>query len=145
MSQSVAHAGLCKLSGSELIHGPYSCMLPPLIYAMLGTSRHGSVGTGWLVALLVGEFISQSGLKGVPILDQVLCMTIITGLIMLAMRIFQLQALVKFISRASLTGFVNASAVLIIESQIRDVLGLNKVAGTGVPHGFIGKVTILIQ
>ena len=60
MSQSVAHAGLCNLSGQDLINGPYSCMLPPIIYAFLGTSKHGSVGTGSLVALLVGQFITQA-------------------------------------------------------------------------------------
>ena len=49
MSQSVAHAGLCKLTGKDLIHGPYSCILPPILYAIWGTSRHGSVGTGSLV------------------------------------------------------------------------------------------------
>jgi len=34
VAQSLAHADLCKVS---LINGPYSCMLPPLIYALFGT------------------------------------------------------------------------------------------------------------
>ena len=53
-------------------------------------------------------------------------MTTIVGLVLILMRVFQLQALVKFLSRAALAGFVNASAVLIIESQVRDIIGLKK-------------------
>ncbi len=145
MSQSVAHAGLSKLSGPALIHGPYSCMLPPIVYALIGTSRHGSVGTGSLVALLVGEFISQANIPPheVSVETQVLCMTVITGAVLLLMRLFQLQALVKFISKAALTGFVNASAILIIQSQLRDVIGLRKPDSK--PVGFVGKMLLLVQ
>ncbi|CAE8707831.1 unnamed protein product, partial [Polarella glacialis] len=58
IGQSLAHAHLCKV---ELINGPYSCMLPPIIYAFFGTSVHASVGTGGLVSLLTGEVLDGFG------------------------------------------------------------------------------------
>ena len=109
MCQSVAHAGLCQLSGSGLIHGPYSCIVPPLIYAVLGSSKHGSVGTGSLVALLTGQVITNAGITEHSILDQVVVTTAITGVVLGIMFVFQLQALVKFLSRGALAGFVSAS------------------------------------
>ncbi len=143
MSQSVAHARLCNLSGADLIHGPYSCMLPPIVYALLGTSRHGNVGTGSLVALLVGEFVTQAAIPTTQasVLEQVLCMSFITGFVLLAMRACGLQALVKFLSRAALSGFMNASAVLIIESQVRDIIGLRHPDPK--PKGFVHKCFVL--
>ncbi|CAD7947743.1 unnamed protein product [Amoebophrya sp. A120] len=143
MAQSVAHAGLCGLSGADLIHGPYSCILPPLIYACLGSSRHGSVGTGSLVALLTGQFIKNAEINNHPIAAQVVCMTTIVGIVLILMRLLQLQALVKFLSRAALVGFVNASAILIIESQFRAVIGLRK--DPNQPQGFPGKVFDLVK
>ncbi|CAD7939234.1 unnamed protein product, partial [Amoebophrya sp. A25] len=134
MAQSVAHANLCGLHGKGLIHGPYACMLPPVLYAIFGTSRHGSVGTGGLVALLTGQFIHDSGVpvEEHSVAEQVVTMSAMIGLMLM------LQALVKFLSRAALSGFVNASAVLIIESQVRDVIGLKH--ETVVPKDFPMKV-----
>ncbi|KAF4716697.1 hypothetical protein FOZ62_006070, partial [Perkinsus olseni] len=52
ISQSMAHANIAHVT---LIHGPYSCVWPPLIYALFGSSRHLSVGTGAMMALMTGE------------------------------------------------------------------------------------------
>ena len=46
-----------KLCGVELIIGPYSCMLGPVLYAVFGTCIHSSIGTGALICLLVGEHV----------------------------------------------------------------------------------------
>ena len=54
IGQSLAHAKLC---GVELIIGPYSCMLGPVLYAVFGTCIHSSIGTGALICLLVGEHV----------------------------------------------------------------------------------------
>ncbi|CAE7300894.1 SULTR3 [Symbiodinium sp. CCMP2456] len=58
IGQSLAHANLCMVN---LINGPYSCMLPPIVYAFFGTCVHASVGTGGLVSLLTGEVLAPLG------------------------------------------------------------------------------------
>ncbi|CAE8627375.1 unnamed protein product [Polarella glacialis] len=66
IGQSLAHAHLCKV---ELINGPYSCMLPPIIYAFFGTSVHASVGTG--VALSgPKKVLNCQGSSGVELVDE---------------------------------------------------------------------------
>ena len=38
-----------RARGAEvtLVHGPYSCVFPPLVYAMFGSCLHASVGSSW--------------------------------------------------------------------------------------------------
>jgi len=126
VAQSLAHADLCKVS---LINGPYSCMLPPLIYALFGTCIHSSVGTGGLISLLTGTQLAGYGdlaqrthAGGI--------FTLLVGVIIAGMGVFRLSFLVRFLSRPALSGFITASAILIILSQFKPMLGLGHVEGT---------------
>lgn len=128
MGQSLAHASLCKVN---LINGAYSCMLPPLAYAMFGTCVHGSVGTGGLVSLLTGEQLANYG----PDIDERTrvgsILTLLVGVILALMGICQLAFLARFLSRPALSGFITASALLIICSQLSPMLGLPAWAAQG--------------
>ena len=44
VAQSLAHAALC---GVAAIRGPYSCVLAPVLYALLGSSFKRSNASGW--------------------------------------------------------------------------------------------------
>jgi len=122
ISQSLAHASLC---GVEVIHGPYSCLLPPLVYAFLGTCRQGSVGTGGLVALLTGlQLESIDDIVERTHVCTILCLEV--GLILTLMGVLRLSFLVRFLSRPALSGFITGSALLIIKSMIGPMLGLPK-------------------
>ncbi|CAE8623182.1 unnamed protein product [Polarella glacialis] len=120
IGQSLAHAHLCKV---ELINGPYSCMLPPIIYAFFGTSVHASVGTGGLVSLLTGEVLD--GFGSLQERTHACCiLTLLVGLLLALMGVCQMAFLVRFISKPALSGFITASALLIILSQLTVMLGL---------------------
>ena len=127
MAQSLAHASLC---GVALIHGPYSCMLPPVVYALFGTCIHSSVGTGGLVSLLVGVRLAEYGdlahrTRAAAVL------TLEVGLALALMGALQLGWLVRFLSRPALSGFMTASALMIMGSQLPPMLGLPSGAGLG--------------
>lgn len=120
VAQSLAHADLC---GVSVINGPYSCMLPPIVYAIFGTCVHGSVGTGGLVALLTGVQLRRYGdleqrthAAGIFSLE--------VGAVLTLMGFLRLAFMVRFLSRPALSGFVTASALLIMESCVVAVLGL---------------------
>jgi len=120
MAQSVAHA---ELSGVSLIHGPYSCVVPPLVYMVLGSSHHGSVGTGGLVALVTGTEMARYKTEEERT-QAAIILAMLVGLIMVMMGILRLAALVRFMSRPALSGFITGSALLIAKSQLPGALGL---------------------
>jgi len=120
-AQSLAHAGL---SGVDLINGPYSCILPPIFYVIFGTSVHSSVGTGGLVSLLTGEQLARIGETIEDRTHACAILTLEVGLLLAVMGMLNLGALVRFISKPVLSGFVTASAILIMLSQLAPMLGL---------------------
>uniref|UniRef100_A0A7S2PKC6 STAS domain-containing protein n=1 Tax=Zooxanthella nutricula TaxID=1333877 RepID=A0A7S2PKC6_9DINO len=121
MGQSLAHADLCKVN---LINGPYSCIMPPIVYSMFGTCLHASVGTGGLVSLLTGEQLAQYG-DDIDFRTHVgSIMTLEVGLFIFLMGVCKLAFLVRFLSRPALSGFITASAYLIMLSQVVPMLGL---------------------
>mmetsp|Transcript_34561 Transcript_34561/g.78974 ORF Transcript_34561/g.78974 Transcript_34561/m.78974 type:complete len:697 (-) Transcript_34561:74-2164(-) len=126
-AQSLAHAGLC---GVRLINGPYSCILPPIFYVFFGTSVHSSIGTGGLVSLLTGEQLAH-----IATVDERTyasgILTLEVGMILALMGICNLGFFVRFISKPVLSGFVTASAILIILSQIAPMLGLPEAQSKG--------------
>jgi len=128
MGQSLAHADLCKVN---LINGPYSCMLPPILYSLFGTCVHASVGTGGLVSLLTGEQLMKYG-DDIEYRTRVgAILTLLVGLFMFLMGVCRLAFLVRFLSRPALSGFITASALLIILSQLAPLLGLPPWASKG--------------
>jgi len=122
-AQSLAHAALSKVS---LITGPYSCLLPPLLYSLFGTCVQASVGTGGLVALLTGEQLGQVSGGEERRTHASAIFTLEVGLVIGSMGVFQLAFLVRFLSKPALSGFITASAILIILSQVKPAIGLPK-------------------
>lgn len=121
MAQSVAHA---QLSGVDLIHGPYSCLVPPLVYMFLGTSRQGSVGTGGLVALLTGTEMARYATQEERT-QAATVLAFLVGVVLVAMGALRLSGIVRFMSRPALSGFVTGSALLIVESQLPGAMGFH--------------------
>jgi MFS superfamily sulfate permease-like transporter len=120
IAQSLAHADLC---GVHLINGPYSCIVPPLLYAAFGTCIHASVGTGGLVSLLTGEQLKPVGDEETRTRAGAI-FTAEVGVILTMMAVLRLSFLVRFLSRPALSGFVTGSALLIIRSQLVPALGM---------------------
>ena len=121
--QAVAYAYLAGLPPQA---GLYACLLPMLIYACLGSSRHLVVGPVAVAALLVAAAIAQHapdyGNAHLAI-SSVLCLQV--GLILLALNLFRMGSLVTLLSHPVITGFVNAAALLIIVSQLPAITGIS--------------------
>jgi sulfate permease, SulP family len=71
----------------------------------------------------------------------VIC-TIMAGFILIAMGVLRLGALIRFIPNSVIVGFTNGIAVLIVLSQIKDLLGLSI---SHMPGEFFGIVKTLWQ
>lgn len=120
--QAIAYAFLAGLPAQA---GLYACLVPMVVYAVLGSSRHLVVGPVAISALMVAAAIGQYA----PIYGQsylalstVLCLQ--SGILLWILRLSQMGGLVNLLSHPVITGFVNAAAILIIVSQIPAATGI---------------------
>ncbi len=120
--QAMAYA---LLAGLPPQIGLYASIFPPVIYALLGTSRFISVAPVALDSLMVGAAIAPLAAENTPeYLGLALSLALMIGVIDLLMGIFRLGFLVNFLSQAVISGFISAAAIVIAFSQVKHLLGL---------------------
>lgn len=120
--QAIAYAFLAGLPAQA---GLYTCLLPPVIYAVLGSSRHLVVGPVAVAALMVSATVSEHAAafsNEYLAITTVLCLQV--GFILWLLRIFQLGGIVNLLSHPVVGGFVNAAAIIIIISQLPALTGV---------------------
>ncbi len=122
--QGIAYAMLAGLPAQV---GLYASILPPAVYAFLGTSRTLSVGPVSIAAIMIASALSAPEITslGSPV-ENAIILAAEGGLILLLMAMLRMGGLVNFISHPVLTGFTSGAAILIILTQIPHLLGLSK-------------------
>jgi SulP family sulfate permease len=112
------------LAGLSPQAGLYASMLPPLAYALLGTSRALAVGPVSVAAIMVAQ-----ALAGLPpdsdYVSSALALALLSGAILIALGVARLGVLANFLSHPVLSGFTSAAAVIIILSQLPSLIGLS--------------------
>lgn len=122
--QGIAYAMLAGLPAQV---GLYASILPPLIYAFLGTSRTLSVGPVSIAAIMIASALSAPEITVLgSSVENAIILAAEGGLILLLMAILRMGGLVNFISHPVLTGFTSGAAILIILTQVPHFLGLQK-------------------
>lgn len=120
--QAMAYA---LLAGFPPVYGLYASVVPLLIYALLGSSPHLSVGPTALVSLLVISGLRPLAPPGSELYIQLAISTaLLAGLMQLLLGMVRLGVLVNFLSRPVISGFTSAAAVIIALSQIPALLGV---------------------
>jgi MFS superfamily sulfate permease-like transporter len=128
--------GYTKISGTPVITGLYTMLLPTALFAIFGSSRHLVVGAdsataAILAAGLVG--LASTGSNEYVALAAVLAF-MAAGFLILA-RLIGLGFMADFLSRTVLVGFLTGVGVQVALGQISGMLGL---AGGG--HGTPEKI-----
>jgi sulfate permease, SulP family len=124
--QGIAYAILAGLPPQL---GLYASILPPMLYALFGTSRTLSVGPVSIAAIMIASALNAPGISALGNLVQsALILSAESGLIMLLMALLRMGGLVNFISHPVLTGFTSGASILIIGSQLPQLLGLKSPA-----------------
>ncbi len=120
--QGIAYAILAGLPPQL---GLYASILPPIAYALLGTSRTLSVGPVSIAAIMIAGALAAPEINalGNP-LQSALILSAECGVMMLVMALLRLGGLVNFISHPVLAGFTSGAALLIIGSQLPQLVGL---------------------
>ena len=124
--QGIAYAILAGLPPQL---GLYASILPPVLYALFGTSRTLSVGPVSIAAIMIASALNSPEISalGNPV-QSALILSAESGLIMLLMALLRMGGLVNFISHPVLTGFTSGASLLIIGSQLPQLVGLKSPA-----------------
>lgn len=113
--QSMAYAGLAGLPPQ---YGLYGSFMGAFIYTFVGSCKDVPMGPTAIVSLLTYSSLYGYG----PVYANLLCF--LTGVIQLAMGLCGLGIIIDFVSGPVSSGFTSAVALLIIASQIKDLLGV---------------------
>jgi SulP family sulfate permease len=120
--QGMAYA---VIAGMPPIYGLYAGVIPLLIYPLLGTSRHLSVGPVAVDMLIVAAGVSLiTSPANSDYVGLVILLTMMTGILQLLMGSFRLGALFNFFSRPVISGFTMAAPIIIAFTQLNNLLGI---------------------
>ena len=133
--------GYTKISGTPVITGLYTMLLPAALFAIFGSSRHlvvaaDSATAAILAAGLVG--LASTGSDQYVALAAVLAF-MAAGFLILA-RVIGLGFMADFLSRTVLVGFLTGVGVQIALDQISGMLGLQRGG-----HGTLEKIWSDVQ
>ncbi|KAK9007187.1 hypothetical protein V6N11_051017 [Hibiscus sabdariffa] len=122
--QGISYANLASIPP---IIGLYSSFVPPLIYAMLGSSKDLAVGTVAVASLLIssmlGKVVSPTE-NPMQYVQLVFTATFFAGLFQASLGILRLGFLVDFLSHATIVGFMGGAATIVCLQQLKGMLGL---------------------
>ncbi|WP_438464012.1 SulP family inorganic anion transporter [Marinomonas sp. PE14-40] len=125
--QGMAYA---LLAGVPAEYGLYCAILPSFFYAILGSSRSLSVGPAALISIMVASSVGALA----PETDQMYLIyavniSFLVGAFLLLMRLLRLGSMTNFISLPVISGFTSASAIIILTSQLKHLLGVSVPTG----------------
>ncbi|KAJ4709730.1 Sulfate transporter 3.3 like [Melia azedarach] len=122
--QGISYA---KLASLPPIVGLYSSFVPPLVYAVLGSSRDLAVGPVSIASLILGSMLRQ---EVSPTQDPVLFLqlaftaTFFAGLFQASLGFLRLGFIIDFLSKATLIGFMAGAAIIVSLQQLKSLLGI---------------------
>ncbi|KAK2891295.1 hypothetical protein Q8A67_013938 [Cirrhinus molitorella] len=145
--QSIAYSLLAE---QDPIYGLYTSFFASIIYTLLGTSRHISVGMFGVLCLLVGQVVdreltlagypsntNQTTLGNVDNITGPICdrscyavtvaatLTFTAGIYQVLMGLLQVGFVSVYLSDSLLSGFATGASLTILTSQIKYFLGLH--------------------
>jgi sulfate permease, SulP family len=115
--------------------GLYTAVVAGFLISALGGSRTQIGGPTGAFVVIVAGIVVRFGLPGLAMV------TLMAGIILLAMGLTGLGSAVRFIPRPVVIGFTNGIAILIASTQIKDFFGLHVGA---VPSEFLPRMKLLI-
>ncbi|WP_028105212.1 SulP family inorganic anion transporter [Pseudoduganella violaceinigra] len=139
--QGMAYA---LVAGLPPVTGIYASILPPIIYALFGTSMTQSVGPMAIVSLMTAAVVGQMAPAGSG-LYQVLAaqLALVSGTVLLLCGVLRLGFLANFFSRPVMSGFTVGSALVIAWGQLKPLLGADLPHWHG-PSAALGLTAVLV-
>uniref|UniRef100_A0A8C9SKA1 Solute carrier family 26 member 1 n=1 Tax=Scleropages formosus TaxID=113540 RepID=A0A8C9SKA1_SCLFO len=133
--QAIAY---CLLAGLEPIYGLYTSFYANIIYFLMGTSKHVSVGIFSLMSLMVGQVVDREVFlagfdmgvyelecgKECYAISVAAALTFLAGVYQVLMALLRLGFVSVYLSAPMLDGFATGASVTILTVQAKYLLGL---------------------
>ena len=128
--------GYAKIAGMPVITGIYTLLIPIVIFAFFGSSRHLVVGAeSALAAMLASGLIGMAAAGSSEYVALAMLLALMVGALLVLASVIGLGFMADFLSRTVLVGFLTGVGIQIAIGQIAGMLG---VAGHGL--GAVQKV-----
>lgn len=119
--------GYTKISGTPVVTGLYTLLLPVIAFAVLGASRHLVVAADSATAAILASMLVAIAPLGSPHYVGLTGLTALVVAVMLVLaRVFRLGFLADFLSRSALIGFLTGVGVQVAGGELSGLFGLAK-------------------
>ena len=133
--------GYTKISGTPVITGLYTMLIPTALFALFGSSRHLVVGAdSATAAILAAGLVGIASIGSEQYLALAGVLALMAAVFLILARVMRLGFLADFLSRTVLIGFLTGVGVQVALGQLGGMLGLE--AGG---HGTLGKLWHTLQ
>ena len=113
-------------------YGLYSAIVPTMVAALAGSSRHVVTGPTNANSLALFAMIAPLAIPGSPgYIQLALAVTVLVGIMQLATGLLRIGSLANFISPTALLGFTSGAALLIAIHALKESLGIEASSGHG--------------
>jgi len=112
-------------------YGLYACVLPMIVYALIGSSRQLMVGPDAATCAMIGGAVAPLAM-GDPhrIAELSVIVTVLVGVMLIAAGVARAGFIASFFSRPILIGYLNGIGLSLIAGQLSKVVGF-KIEGDG--------------
>jgi high affinity sulfate transporter 1 len=123
--------GYAKIAGMPVVTGLYTMLIPLVVFAVLGSSRHLVVGADSATAAILAAGLGGLAIAG-PSRYVALAGTaaLLAGGLLIVARVVGLGFLANFLSRTVLVGFLTGVGVQVAVGQLPDMLGVHVTGGS---------------
>ncbi|MGK0441656.1 MAG: SulP family sulfate permease [Pseudohongiellaceae bacterium] len=129
--------GYALVAGLPAEYGLYACIAPPVLYALLGTSNKISMGPVALDSILILTGLSALAEPGSDnYLELAIALTLLVGVIQFAFGLVKFGFIANFLSYPVILGYTCAAAIIIMGSQLENILGVTVDSGNVFSQGF---------
>ena len=119
--------GYTKIAGTPVVTGLYTILLPLVVYALLGGSRHLVVAAdSATAAILAGSLVVVAALASPHYVELTGVTAIVVAILLLAARVLRLGFLADFLSRSALIGFLTGVGIQVAIGELSGLIGLPK-------------------
>jgi len=130
-----------ELIGFEPVVGLYAAILPLLVYAIFGTSRHLIVNPDAATCAMVGTTLMPlAAVHPNSLMSLSVALALFTGIFCILAGLLRLGFVADFLSKPILVGFLNGVAIHIFLGQIGKVFGFSLKS-----HGIVPPLLEFIQ
>jgi SulP family sulfate permease len=120
--QSMAYA---QLAGLPPYYGLYAAFLPVMVASLWGSSNQLGTGPVAVASLLTASALTPLAAPGSEqFVALAILLSLLVGLVQLALGAFKLGVVVNFLSHPVIVGFTNAAAMIIGLSQMNKLIGV---------------------